>query len=110
MTDAPEHAGALLEQVLRLLGMSQAALARQTGLTAKHVNQVCQGNAGISARAAVLFEEATGVGAEVWMQAQARCDIATARAARRDKAAAEQARRDAANAAVAGLVRKAGLR
>jgi len=108
VTGAPEPPGALLEQVLRLLGMSQAAFSRATGLTAKHVNQVCQGHAGVSARSAVLFEEVTGVDAEVWMRAQIRYDIAAARAARLDETAAERARRDATNAAVAELVRKAG--
>jgi len=82
MSDTPEPSGVLLAQVLKVLGMSQATLASRTGLTAKHVNQVCQQHAGISARSAVLLEEVTGVNAELWMWTQARYDIASVRAAR----------------------------
>lgn len=78
----PEHPGALLARTLATLGMSQAELARQTRLTTKHINQVCQGGVGISARSAILLEEATGVDAELWLRLQARHDVFKARKAR----------------------------
>lgn len=104
---APDPPGVLLRETLDLLNMSQAVLARSTGLSTKHVNQICQGTAGFSAHAAVRFEEVTGVDAEIWMRLQAQYAIATARTARRDALAAERERRAAASAAVAERVARA---
>jgi addiction module HigA family antidote len=106
MIDPPPHPGALLQQTLDAIGMSQAELARQTRLTTKHVNQVCQGEAGISARSAVLLEESTGVEAGLWLRIQVAHDLATARTARLDELTAEREKRVAAAAAVADLVRQ----
>lgn len=96
--------GGLLSQTLTLLEMSQATFARRTGLSPKHVNQICQGHANVSARSAVRFEEVTDVGAEVWLRLQARRDIAAVREARAAEIADEQARRASAAHAVAELV------
>lgn len=90
MTAVPDHPGILLVATLEAMGMTQARLARRLRMSAKHVNQVCQGHAGISARLAVLLDEITGVGAEHWMHLQSVHDIATARAARLDEITAER--------------------
>ena len=102
MKTAPQHPGDLLATVLEAIQMTQAQLSRRTGLSAKHINQVCQGVAGLSPRSAVLLEEVTGVQAELWLKAQMRHDLAAARTARLDELAADEARRTAArNAAFA---------
>jgi HTH-type transcriptional regulator/antitoxin HigA len=79
MTEPPRHPGELLVEVLTKLNRSQRWLASRTGLSTKHVNQVCKGVANIGPPSAVLFEEATGVEAETWMTLQVHYDIAVAR-------------------------------
>lgn len=58
--------GETLKETLEVLGISQADLARRTGLSTKHVNQLIQGLAILSPETAVLLERATGLRAEVW--------------------------------------------
>ncbi len=58
--------GETLKETLDVLGISQADLARRTGLSTKHVNQIIQGAAILSPETAVLLERATGLRAEVW--------------------------------------------
>lgn len=77
----PLAAGALLGDVLDGLDMSQAELARRTGLSAKHVNQVAQGVAAVSVDVAIRLESATGVPAMVWNTVEAAYRDALARRA-----------------------------
>lgn len=60
-------AGVVLARTLKALSISQAELARRTGLTTKHVNQVIKAGAPISPTVAVAIGEATGIPAEVWI-------------------------------------------
>lgn len=60
----------LLREVLQQKGLKQVDLCRRTGLSAKHVNQIAQGNVGISPDLALLFERATDVPAARWMAAE----------------------------------------
>jgi transcriptional regulator with XRE-family HTH domain len=60
----------LLRDVLRQNGLKQIDLVRRTGLSAKHINQIAQGNVGISADVALLFERAIDVPAARWMAAE----------------------------------------
>ncbi|MGW4420483.1 HigA family addiction module antitoxin [Streptosporangium sp. NPDC004631] len=58
--------GETLKETLEELGISQADLARRTGLSTKHVNQIVQGTAALSPETALLLERAIGVPASVW--------------------------------------------
>lgn len=58
--------GYTLRETLEAQGMSQSKLASRTGLTLKHINQIIQGNAAISASTAIALERATGVPASFW--------------------------------------------
>ncbi|MGV9272301.1 ImmA/IrrE family metallo-endopeptidase [Streptomyces griseosporeus] len=58
--------GETLKETLELLGIAQADLARRTGLSTKHINQVIQGTAPLSPDTALLLERATGVPAGLW--------------------------------------------
>ncbi|WP_329447969.1 ImmA/IrrE family metallo-endopeptidase [Streptomyces sp. NBC_01426] len=58
--------GETLKETLEALGIPQADLARRTGLSTKHINQVIQGAAPLSPDTALLLERATGVPAAVW--------------------------------------------
>lgn len=64
--------GETLKETLAVLGISQADLARRTGLSNKHVNQIIQGLAILSPETAVLLERATGLRAEVWNTLEAK--------------------------------------
>jgi HTH-type transcriptional regulator / antitoxin HigA len=48
--------------------MTQAEFAKRTGLTAKHINQVAKGGAGISPEVAMAFELVTDIVARYWLQ------------------------------------------
>lgn len=58
--------GETLAEVLEEAGMTQAALAKRTGLSTKHVNQIINGAVSITPESALLLERATGVSARVW--------------------------------------------
>jgi HTH-type transcriptional regulator/antitoxin HigA len=58
--------GDTLTEVLDELGMTQTELARRTGLSTKHVNQIVRAAVGLTPETALLFEKATGVSAAVW--------------------------------------------
>lgn len=58
--------GETLAEVLDQIPMTQAELAKRTGLSPKHINQIVKGAAAISPETALLFEKATGVRARVW--------------------------------------------
>jgi len=58
--------GDTLEELLEELGMTQTDLARRTGLSTKHVNQIVRGQVGLTPETALLLEKATGVHAATW--------------------------------------------
>jgi HTH-type transcriptional regulator/antitoxin HigA len=65
----PDYAippGETLRDRLADLGMSQAELATRTGLSTKHINQILQGIAHISADTAQRLELVTGIEARLW--------------------------------------------
>lgn len=70
----PDYAlppGETLAEVLADRGMSQAELARRTGLSTKHINQVVLGAASLTAETALKLERVTGVPAQVWTNLEA---------------------------------------
>lgn len=64
--------GAHLEEKLEELGMTQAELARRTGLSQKHINQLIAGDASLSPRTAVLLERVTSMPASLWNNYESR--------------------------------------
>ena len=70
----PDYAvppGESLREKLAELHMSQAEFARRTGLTTKHVDQVMQGVASLSAEVAQRLEYATGTPSWWWLRLEA---------------------------------------
>lgn len=63
--------GETLKETLEELDLPQADLARRTGLSIKHVNQLIQGAASLSPEVAILLEHTTGVPAGVWNRLEA---------------------------------------
>jgi HTH-type transcriptional regulator/antitoxin HigA len=78
----PDYAippGDTLVEVLGDRGMSQADLARRTGLSTKHINQIVLGAAALSAETALRFELVTGVPAQVWTTLESTYQVAQTR-------------------------------
>jgi HTH-type transcriptional regulator/antitoxin HigA len=73
------HPGEALREALEERGMSQSYLAWATGYTQKHISQIVQGHAGISAEAALLFERELEISARFWMHLQADYELDVAR-------------------------------
>ncbi|MGZ4659843.1 MAG: helix-turn-helix transcriptional regulator [Arthrobacter sp.] len=73
----------MLRQALVLAGISQAALARATGLTTKHVSQLATGKVPFSVDVALRMESVLPtLSAEELMVSQARAQVRAARMAR----------------------------
>lgn len=75
-----EKPGQTLKARLEQLGISQAELARRTGLSTKHVNQTIKGENGVSADVALLLERETGIPAAAWNRLDAAWRDSQARA------------------------------
>ena len=72
---SPDYAtppGWTLEETLEELSMSQAELARRTGLSTKHINQIVRGKVPISTDSAWRLERATGVPDRLWNNLESR--------------------------------------
>jgi HTH-type transcriptional regulator / antitoxin HigA len=70
----PDYAvppGETLRETLESIEMSQADLARRADLSAKHVNQIVQGEAAITPETALALERVTGVPARIWNSLEA---------------------------------------
>ncbi len=63
--------GETLSELLDDNGMSQAELARRTGLSAKHINQIVSGDASITAETAIRLERVTKVPSRFWLNLEA---------------------------------------
>ena len=78
----PVHPGEiLLEEFLRPLGLTQAALARHLRISLVRVNELINGKRGVSAETAWLLAEAFGNSPQFWINLQANYDLATNRPA-----------------------------
>lgn len=78
----PGAGGPLIVTVLALARMRQAELARRTGLSTKHVNQLCKGIVPMSIDIALRLEAQFGIPAELWMHADTTNRIAQQRLAK----------------------------
>src|SRR3954452_10517712 len=70
----PDYAvppGETLRDTLDALDMTQADLARRTGLSTKHINQLVQGAVGLTPDTALALEHVTGVPARLWNSSEA---------------------------------------
>ncbi len=80
----PVHPGEiLLEEFLKPLGLSQAALARHLGISLVRLNEVVRGKRGVSAETAWLLAAAFGSSPQFWINLQSNYDLAMSRPERR---------------------------
>jgi addiction module HigA family antidote len=64
--DYAVHPGEYLEEVLEARGIKKGELADRLGISFKHLSQVVNGQAPLSATLAVQLERVLGVSAEIW--------------------------------------------
>ena len=77
---APMHPGKVLAEVyMAELGLSQSALARRCGCAARKINEIVNGNRGVSPSFAIVLETELGTAAEMWVRMQAEYDLWEAR-------------------------------
>ena len=69
--DSARPPGETLKEQLDALGIPQADLARRTGLSTKHINQIVQGTAVLTPETALLLERTTDIPASMWNQLEA---------------------------------------
>jgi len=63
--------GRTLQETIDALDMDQRELAKRTGLSVKHINQVIKGAASITQDTAIRLERVTGVPARMWNSLEA---------------------------------------
>lgn len=71
--------GDTLLDLLKERGIKQSTLAKATGLSTKHINQIVKGKARISVETAIRFEDVLGTPARFWLHRQANYDLAIAK-------------------------------
>lgn len=71
VNEEPSAPGEFLSELLDERGMTQADLARRTGLSQKHISQLVTGDASLSPTTALLLERVTGMPAHMWSRLEA---------------------------------------
>lgn len=72
----PAHPGeVLLDLYLKPLGVSITAAADAFGVTRKHVSEIVNGHAPVSADMAIRLARALGTEPEIWVNIQAQYDL-----------------------------------
>jgi antitoxin HigA-1 len=84
MSGPPDGVGPLLKACLKLGRITQTDLARRIGVTEKHLSQLVQGHAMLTAKVAVAIERETGLDARLLLMADVDRQVHLARAAHPD--------------------------
>jgi addiction module HigA family antidote len=75
----------LVEEFMRPMGLTQAALAAAMGVQRKHVNELCNNRRTVTAPTALILARVFGNSAEFWLNVQRRCDLWAATNSPRDR-------------------------
>jgi addiction module HigA family antidote len=65
----------LSEQFMEPLGLSQTGLAQATGISRKHINEICLGHKRVTADTALIFARVFGNSPRFWLNIQQRSDL-----------------------------------
>jgi addiction module HigA family antidote len=65
----------LVEEFLKPMGLTQAALAEAMGVQRKHVNELCNNRRNVTAATALIFARVFGNSADFWLNVQRRSDL-----------------------------------
>ncbi len=82
----------LVEEFMRPVGLTQAALAEAMGVQRKHVNELCNDRRTVTARTALILARVFGNSAEFWLNVQRRGDLWEALHSPDERARIERAR------------------
>src|SRR5215467_5947140 len=83
----------LIEEFMRPMGLTQAALAEAMGVPRKHVNELCNGHRSVTAPTALILARVFGNSAEFWLNVQRRSDLWEAMNSPRERERIKRARR-----------------
>lgn len=76
----PIHPGEVLfEDFLKPMSVSQARLAKATGVPPRRINEIVHGKRAITANTSLRLAKALGTSAQFWLNLQARHDLEAAR-------------------------------
>lgn len=78
-SERQRHPADHLQEYLDVRSMTQADLARASGLTTSHICQLLQRTRPFTPRVALALEEALGVSANIWVSLQVHWDLHEAR-------------------------------
>ena len=65
----------LIEEFMRPLGLTQAALAEAMGVQRKHVNELCNNHRTVTAATALILARVFGNSPDFWLNVQRRSDL-----------------------------------
>ena len=82
----------LVEEFMRPMGLTQAALAEAMGVQRKHVNELCNDRRNVTAATALILARVFGNSAEFWLNIQRRNDLWQAMHSPDERARIERAR------------------
>jgi addiction module HigA family antidote len=83
----------LLEEFMRPLGLTHAALANAMGVQRKHVNELCNDRRNVTAATVLILARVFGNTADFWLNVQRRNDLWEAMHSPKELARIERARR-----------------
>jgi addiction module HigA family antidote len=65
----------LVEEFMRPMSLTQAALAGAMGVQRKHVNELCNGRRAVTASTALILARVFGNSPDFWLNVQRRSDL-----------------------------------
>ena len=71
----PIHPGMVLQDELEEIGISQSALANHISVLPRTINEICNGNRGVSAPMAWKLSKAVGASPLFWMNLQTNWEL-----------------------------------
>jgi len=82
----------LIEEFMRPMSLTQAALAEAMGVARKHVNELCNGRRSVTAPTALILARVFGNSPEFWLNVQRRSDLWEAMHSPRERERIKRAR------------------
>jgi antitoxin HigA-1 len=83
----------LIEEFMKPMGLTQAALAEAMGVQRKHVNELCNNRRNVTAATGLILARVFGNSPDFWLNIQRRNDLWEAMHSPRERERIERARR-----------------
>ncbi len=82
----------LVEESMRPMGLTQAALAETMGVQRKHLNELCNGRRNVTAPTSLILARVFGNSPDFWLNVQRRSDLWEAMNSPRERKRIERAK------------------